>query len=247
MITGDLRKWLSIGAGIGVEVRGADLAVTIARVRPSEVRVLASTTIVRFRERPASEWGTEYNQFLKAAGCGHLAATVLLPRDELIVRQLSFPGVSDRDVEAAVRYRVDSLHPYPEGEASHGWTRLPDSPVVLVGIGRTELIEHYATLFAEAGARTASFTFSAVAIYSAIRTHATPPGQGFLIVEPRDDEFEVYGESPARPVLTATFDQTMDRVVSLSSSELRFEEEIEPTRLRDLLPLPHSNPEQCEE
>ena len=55
----------------------------------------------------AAEWGAEYARFLKASGAERLSATVLLPRREVIVRQLALPGV------AAERYR--GRHPLPVG------------------------------------------------------------------------------------------------------------------------------------
>ena len=243
MITGDFRKWLSFGAGVGIEVAGEDLLVTGVRVRPNEVRVLGSARIARFRERPAADWGAEYAQFLKEVGCGHLAATVLLPRDEMIVRQLSVPGVSDRDLGAAIRYQADALHPYPEDEVTYGWCRVPGSSIVLVGIARLPVIQRYSELFSEVGIRVASLTFSAVVIYSAARVLGSPPASGFLILEESGSEWEVYGESPSRPLFSAAFDMPPERVVDLVTSDLRLPPDAAPSRLRDLLPAPRSAPE----
>jgi hypothetical protein len=212
------------------------------RVRPKEIRVVAGTTIAQFRDRAASEWGAEYNEFLQKAGVGHLTATVLIPREEIIVRQLTLPGVGGKDFEAALRYQVDGLHPYPEGEATYGWARIPNSQVVLIGIARTDLIERYSVLMAEAGVRTAAFTFSAAVVHAAIRMQSTPPSEGFLALEPLGDEFEAYGESPARPVFSATFDLPPERIVPLASAELRMEPDLEPVSLLDLLPVSQSTP-----
>jgi hypothetical protein len=57
--------------------------------------VLGELTIPRFREQPAAEWGENYAAFLEKLGARHLAATILLPRDEVTVRQVQLPGVSD--------------------------------------------------------------------------------------------------------------------------------------------------------
>ena len=40
MIAADFKKWLAIGSGIGIEIAGEDLTVTVVRVRPSGVSVL---------------------------------------------------------------------------------------------------------------------------------------------------------------------------------------------------------------
>ncbi len=243
MITGDLRKWLSFGTGIGVEIRGDDLVVTAVRVRPSEVRILGGAVVAGFRRRPAADWGAEYQQFLRRHGCAHLSAAVLLPREQIIVRQLSLPGVSDKDLESAVGYQVDSLHPYPEDDVVFTWARVPGTSVVLVAIALREAIEHYAASFAEAGLRAAAFTFSAAACYAAFRMLRTPPAGGFLVLEPHGEGWEAYGESPSRPLFSATFDLPRERAVALAAAELRLPPDTQPFRLVELLPEPVAAPE----
>ena len=58
-----LRKWLSFGTGVGIEVGPQDLTVSVVRARPSGAELLDSRTIAGFRERPAVEWGREYADF----------------------------------------------------------------------------------------------------------------------------------------------------------------------------------------
>src|ERR1039457_6618806 len=101
----DVRKLLAFGSGVGIEIHGDDLEVVAARVRPSRVRVLGRLTIQNFTKRPAAEWGAEYTRFLKSWGVGYLSATVLLPRREVIVRQVALPGVAAQDIEGAIRDR----------------------------------------------------------------------------------------------------------------------------------------------
>src|SRR4029077_6604534 len=114
-----------------------------------------------FAHRPAAEWGAEYTAFLSTLGLQHVSATVILPRHEVIVRQLAMPGVSGKDLAGAVRFQLDSLHPYSEDDVVSSWTRLSDSSTVLVAIARGDVVQRYATLFAEAGIKVAGFTCSA--------------------------------------------------------------------------------------
>ena len=93
-ISKDLRKLLAFGSGVGIEIGATDLEVAAARVRPTRIRVLGRATIHNFAGRPAAEWGTEYARFLKSLGAGRMSATVLLPRREVIVRQMALPGVA---------------------------------------------------------------------------------------------------------------------------------------------------------
>src|SRR5437870_9458044 len=127
----DLRTLLAFGSGVGIEIRSEDLGVTLTHVRPNGIRVAASTVIRNFRERPAGEWGSEYLRFLRENGGSHLAATVVAPRPEVIVRQIALAGVDSKDFAAAVGYQVETLHPYGEEEIAFGWQRVSENGAAL--------------------------------------------------------------------------------------------------------------------
>jgi hypothetical protein len=243
----DYKRWLAIGAGAGIEIDGADLDVTIVRVRPSGVKILGALRLERFADRPAAEWGAEYMKFLRQAGAAHLAATVLLPRSEVIVRHLAMPGVSVRDLPQAISFQLDGLHPFNEDEAVYAWARLDSRGNVLVGITRREVVNRYISLFAEAGIKVASFTFSAAAIYASLRLVSQPPARNFLATFSDGAEMEAYGESDARPVFSASFDtpndQFAERARSLAASELRLPPDSPVLPLDEALPKPKGMPE----
>ncbi len=242
-MTSDLKKWLAVGTGVGVEIgAGGYLVVNVARVRPSGIKVLGSLTIPQYREQPAAEWGGVYSNFLRKLGHGHLAATVLLPREEVVVRQLQLPGVADRDLEAALRFQVDSLHPFGDDEAAYGWARVGKTATVLVGIARKRIVDEHIALFAEAGIKIHAFTFSAASIYSAVRVLSTPPAGGFVAFEEEHGEVETYGESPARPVFSARLDQSVERAKALALAELRLPPDTEALALHEVLPKPVAAP-----
>lgn len=238
----DLRKWLAIGTAAGIEIGRENLTATVVRLRPTGARVLDELTIPGFREQAASEWGATYSSFLAKLGAAHLAASVLLPREEVMVRQIAFPGVSDKDLAAAIRFEIDSLNPYSEEEAVFDWARIGKTPSVLVGFTRRSVLERYRSLFAEAGVKVASFTFSAPAIYSAIRLLSRPSADGFLLLEPEAGEMEVYGESPSWPLFSARLDGSEARARTLAIAELRLPPETEPVALHDALPWPQAAP-----
>jgi hypothetical protein len=240
----DFGKWVAFGTAAGVRIGRDDLSVTVVRVRPTGTRVLDELTIPGFREQLAAEWGATYSNFLTKVGVAHLAATVLLPREEVMVRQIAFLGVSDKDLAAAIRFEVDSLNPYSEEEAAFDWARIGKTPSVLIGFTRRTVLEKYRTLFAEAGVKVASFTFSAAAIYSAVRLLAKPSPDGLLLLEPEGDEVEVYGESPSRPLFSARLDgAAAGRARTVAVAELRLPPETEPVALHDTLPKPKTAPE----
>ena len=46
----------TLGTGVGIEIRGPDLAVSLVKSRWRGATVVATTRIGGFRERPAAEW-----------------------------------------------------------------------------------------------------------------------------------------------------------------------------------------------
>jgi hypothetical protein len=235
----ELKRWMAFGGGAGVSIEGArgseSLRVCAVRVRPTGARVLSGFTIEDFHRQPAAEWGATYSAALGKLGLRAAPAVVILPRHDVILRQLSLPGVSDADLASAVQFQMDGLHPYEEGQVAATWARLGDSQTVLVAIARREVVDHYATLFAEAGIKVAGFTSSAAAIYSALRLFGTQPAPGILAVDPVPGGLEVYGESPARPLFSAAFDAEPERAAALAAAELRLETVPEPVTLAQLL------------
>ncbi len=238
-IPAELKKWAAIGSGAGIEISGPhgseSLHVSAVRVRPSGARVLGGFTVEDFPHQAAGVWGADYNAFLRKLGLKHLVATVLLPRHDVIVRQLTLPGVSDRDLASAIQFQMEGLHPYPEDEVAASWARLPGTSTVLVAIARRQAIERYAALFAEAGVRVGSFTCSAAAMYSALRMFGAAPAAEVLACESRDGRLEFYGESPAHPVFSASFDAAPERAAALAASELRLEPGAAPRSFGELL------------
>ena len=248
MIPAGLRKLLAVGSGAGLEITGPrgseSLRIAAVRVRPSGARVLGGFTIEDFQHQPAAAWGADYAAFLGKLGLRHVAATVVLPRHEVIVRQLALPGISGKDLAGAVRFQMDSLHPYSEEDVLSSWTRLQDSSTVLVAIVRAEVIQRYASLFAEAGMKIAGFTCSAAVTYSALRLFGGKPPAEVLAYETVGNTVEIYGESPSKPLFSAAFELEPERAMALAAAELRFEAAPVVRELHELLsvnpPLPYA-------
>ena len=237
-----MRTLLAVGTGVGIEIEDDVLRVAAVRVRPTGARLLGAATINGFRERTAAGWGAVCMDFLKRTGARHLAATVLLPRRDVIVRLLALPGVRDRDVASAIQFQVDSMHPFPEDQAAYAWTRLGASGAVLVAITRKDTLERYIGLFAEAGVKVAAFTFSAAVLYSASRLLTRPPAGGFVAFAPVGDGLEAYGESEARPLFSAAFDVPLERAAEMAGAELRLDSPVEALDAAALLPKPSGAP-----
>lgn len=236
---------MAFGSGLGIEIGATDLEVVAAKVRFAHVRVLGRLTIADYASRPAAEWGAEFARFTASAGMSHLSATVLLPRREVIVRQVALPGVAAKDKDSAIRFQLDTLHPYGDADVCWGWSPLAGG-AALVGITRKDVVERYLQLFAEAGIAVASFTFSAAAVHAAVRLNAADSAArtaGFVALSRlADGGIEAYGESPARPVFSAEFDLAPERAALLALSELRLPPETAAQRLEDVLPKPEVNP-----
>lgn len=242
-----LRQMLRFGTGAGIVVGERDLQVCLARVRPSSARVLATLLIEDFRNRPAAEWGVQYAAFLKQHSASHLAALVLLPRSQVIVRTLRLPGVSDEDAPAAIRFQLDSLHPFQDDEVVSDFQRAGRSDTFIVALARRDQVDSYTALFAESGIKLAGFTFSGGAVFPASRLFAPAPAAGRLAVAGLaagvQAPVEIYGESASHPLFSAEFDLPAERAAALAAAEMRLEPEVEVRDLIDVLPAWQSAPD----
>ena len=222
-----------LGSGLGIEIRGEDLRVIAVKSRSGGVSVLGKLTIERFNERPAPEWGRELAAFLRQAGMSHAAATVCLPRRDVIVRQIQLPPMPPKERQAAIRYQLDGLHPFADDEicwagATLGKPAKQGGPTpVVVLIAERERVDSYANLFEEAGIPVAAFTVSVAALYAAVRVRWDDPPKPFLVAEIEGDLMELYGESAGRPLLSAEMNlRTVQplRALELAAADLRLDD-----------------------
>ncbi len=235
------RAMFVFGTGLGVAAGDKNLEVVVARSRPSGSKLVAKTTIRDFRTRPAAEWGAELKGFLAAAGERDLMATLILPRNEVIVRTVALPGVAAQDMAGAIELQVETLHPFGDEDVVFGWM-VAGVGQVLVGVVRKTLMDHYETLFSEAGVGLAGVSFSAAAMYAALRLRSA--GQGMLLaydVTTGDGGIEVYGESTAKAAYSAGFRLPPERALAIARSELRLESNHPAVTWAETLGLPETD------
>jgi Tfp pilus assembly protein PilN len=228
----NLKPLFRLGTGCGIEIRGEDLVVVAAKSRRGGVTVLGATRLEAFRARPPQEWGAQYAGFLKDHGLSHLSATVALPREDVIVRQLLLPPVSRKELAAAVRYQLDALHPFAEDEVYHAFAPLREPGEgkgqlpVAVAIAEKSRVEGYANLFDAAGIAVAAFTVADAALAAALRVRWDSPPRPFVFTQFRNGSIEVYGEAEERPLWTAQFDLASmppGRALQVTAAELRLD------------------------
>ena len=237
----EIRSVARFGSGVGIEIGAKDLEVVATRVRPRGVRLLGRLAVHDFAARPASEWGSEYARFLAGLGAGRLSATVALPRREIVVRHVSLPNVSSREMESAIRLQLETLHPYGDSETRWGWSPLGKG-AALVAVALRSTVERYATLFAEAGVAVENFTCRAAALHAAISSYGEPRPEGFVAIgRAASGGVEVFGESPARPIFSTESEATPERAAALAIAELRLPVEAAPVTLLEALPSPDPN------
>jgi Tfp pilus assembly protein PilN len=234
------RRALVFGTGFGIAIGERNLEAAIVRARPSGVTPIATATIHDFRNRPAAEWGAELLRFVTAAGESRLAATVLLPRNEVVVRTVSLPGVADKDAANAVELQIDTLHPWSDTggrdvEVAWGWSRASKGDVI-VGLARKELLDSYETIFAEAGILMAAATFSTAVIHTALRIWSEAPASLLCINTDDNGHIEIYGESDSRAAFSAEFSVTRERAIALARAELRIASDQPARALSEVLP-----------
>ena len=227
------RSLFRIGTGCGIEIRDNDLLVVAVKSRPRGVTVLGREAIKDFRQRSPLEWGEEYAAFLKERGLSHLAATVSLPRGEVIVRQIQLPPVTGKDLAAAVGYQIETLHPFGEDEVCYAHAPLRDPgegtgelPVGVV-IAEKSKVDAYADLFEAAGIAVRSFSVTAAGFFAGIRVRWDSPPVPFLITDFHSQKLEIYGEGENRPLFSAEFDLSSlpaERALHLAEADLRLGE-----------------------
>jgi Tfp pilus assembly protein PilN len=234
------RRWLAFGSGFGIAAGASVLELAMVRVRPSGARFVQAASIAGYRTRPAAEWGGEVTRFLAAGGETQLAATVLLPREEVIVRTLQLPGVSDKDMAAAIELQLDTLHPWGDDEIAWTWFRAGDgsAQLIVVGLIRKALLTSWETLFSEAGIPVAAFTFSSAAIHAALRIWNAAPHSFLFAVPGEGNRCEVYGESEARPFYSSQFAIGVERAIAVARAELRLAGSDEAGSLAAAIPQP---------
>jgi len=221
--------WKRSGAGVGIEIRGEELVAVAVKARPSGVSVLGVLRVEGFRERPAADWGRDYAAMLREHGLAHVSATVCLPREEIVVRQLRLPPMAEKERAAAVRYQIDSLHPFGDEEVCFASATVQDGgkerpSTLAVAIARRERVDYWANLFQEASIAVASFTVGEATLSTILRMRREPAAQPLLVVEADDEALHIYGESSARPLLSAEFplrSMPPARGLQLAVSDLR--------------------------
>ncbi len=235
------RRVRRFGTGFGIAISNGDLETVIVRSRPSGSTVAASALIRNFASRPAAEWGAELLSFLSSAGEPHLAATIVLPREEVIVRTVRLPGVTEKDTASAIELQLDTLHPWDDTPIEWAWWRVTATDVV-VGIVRQATLSEYETLFSEAGIPIAAATFSSAVIHAALRLQQAAPASIFCYTALAPGRLEVYGESDARPCYSAGFALSQERALAVARAELRLSPEHPAIELSQALEAPSSAP-----
>lgn len=230
VVPAGLRKWLRFGTGVGIVADEQGLDILVARSRPTGPMIAGYLRVENIDQKAAGEWGSEVSHFL--AGCGgaqHVAAVIVLPREQVISRIVSLPGVRDADAPQALGFQLESLHPWGDDDVAWDWQRIGQSSSFSVAIVQRELVDRYSAMFAEAGVRLAGFTCSGSALFFAARLGGGPPPADFIAVRGAkaghaDSEVEVYAESTSHPLYNALFSMPPDRAVALARAETRLED-----------------------
>jgi hypothetical protein len=229
------RPWLAFGTGVAVEISSTSLEIATVRVRPNGAELLRTATIEHIHERPAAEWSTQYQAAVR--GIHSAGVTVLLPRAEVIVRQVSLPAVSSRELEGALALRLRTLHPFADDDVAWCWA--PVRGGALVGLTRLATLSRYEALFAEAGIPVASFSFSATILHSALRIYGEPAIPVFTIARgarnASDDSSEIYGENAAGAIFSGEFTGAAERAIAAAIAQLRLPQETAPVPASELL------------
>ena len=227
------RPWFAFGTGVAIEISRTTLEIAAVRIRPNGAQLLRTATVDHIHERPAAEWSAQYQAAVR--GLHSAGVTVLLPRADVIMRQVALPGVSSRELEGALALRLRALHPFADDDVAWCWA--PIRGGALVGLTRLATLSRYEALFAEAGIPVASFSFSATILHSALRIYGEPAQPVFTIARAANDATEIYGENAAGTVFSGEFTAGAERAITAAISQLRLLPETAPVPAVDMLPL----------
>ena len=177
-----------LGTSIGIAVQENHLDVVCLVGRWRRLTVTGFLRIEDFRTRPVPEVAEQYRRFREENHALTSSGMVALPRGMGLVRTLELPAEVGRDLEQAVTYQVDSLHPFEEGSVYFDYAVLPESPVenrgngvgaakdaqggrlrVAVALVEKNTLDQLYQWFCQAGIDIAGFTLSTAVLYQAMR------------------------------------------------------------------------------
>lgn len=204
-----LKRILVDRVGCGIAVRGDDLVAVAIKLQAGGARVLGRTELPAFRERPPIEWGAQYLSFARNLGIEHVAATLCLMREEVVLRTVRLPPMRTRELTKAVALQVEDLHPYGARPVCHASALLNDRQPreerrsAAIAVAEADRIESYSRMFSEAGIKLAACTVSASAIRAAVRLGGEGLRRPFALAFRAGPSLEIYGESNDTPLLSS--------------------------------------------
>ncbi len=199
-------------AGCGIAVRGPDLVAVAIQLHSGGPRVLGHTELHGFRERPPADWGEQYRAFARNLGVEHVAPTLCVSREEVVLRTLRLPPMRTRELAKAVALQVEDLHPYGVRPVYYDSASVDPGQSetgrrsVAVAIAEAERIEDFSRMFSEAGIALAACTVSAGALRAAVRLRGEEPRRPFAVAIQSGPILEIYGESDHNPCLSSALD-----------------------------------------
>ncbi len=231
-----LQRWLTIGIGIGIEVRGPDLNVFVAKVRPRGAIIIGQLLIRAFDERPPSELKTEYKTFLRQLGVARTGAVLLLPRDDVCCRTIKLPGVKDGLVPSALNFEVDSYYPWRDEVPVWDWVRIRMSSSVLLVMTSRAVVQRYLTLFEQMDIKVSHFTCEPAALYASVHMFGHSRRGAFLVMGEDQGDQVVYGESDSMPLYSIRLQASFEKARSLAIGQLRASSDIGVIPLSEAVP-----------
>jgi Tfp pilus assembly protein PilN len=102
---------LSIRKSLGLYIQGETLQLALLSRQPRSVRLLELLSIPGFRQRPVPELRNEISGFLRRNQAVHVHCVMVIPREEVIVRQLDLPTQAEANLAKVVEYQSAMLVP----------------------------------------------------------------------------------------------------------------------------------------
>lgn len=210
-------NWALLQNGVGIDIQEGNFTAVIVKRQWKRIGVADRLEIPAYRSVGWQECGMRYREFLRRNGLKAPWTVVALPRSAVLLRWLNFPGAVETDLRQAVRFQLDSLHPFEEdsidwdcavskkltGQAAAGRIEAP------VAIAEKSYVDEISLWFQQAGISVSQFTVNTAALLAAVTSRleqfsrteiARPPAVFLLYAMPA--QVQIIGYTPGAVVST---------------------------------------------
>lgn len=163
---------------LAAEFEGRELRLAVIEKRLSRWSLREVLTVEDHAGLPGDKLAGAIQGFLRRHRAAHAPLVIVLPRSEVIVRQLALPLEAETTLAKAVSYQIDSLHPFEPDEVDWDFLVAGRDETrhvlrVMVFLAHRKAIEEPAERLRAAGLRPIAVVPSTAALFRLVAVHGT--------------------------------------------------------------------------